>query len=127
MTVLTLLLSIKIAITLVFVVLPFGFFDAERIAAWTGLESSVPLARIYTMAIVALLVGYALALRAHLAGEFPRDMLVVGLVSNGGAAAALAVWARGVMRPLGVATFGAIACGLAVVLVLPSVAEVRLW
>ena len=125
MTFLTALLLFKITVTLVFVVLPFAAFDPERILLWTGIEATVPLARIYAVAICALLVGYGLALLRHLRGAFPADMLWVGLVSNAGATAVLAGQGTGLMRWLGMGAFGAIALGLAAVLAVPKLAQWR--
>lgn len=86
MTILTILLFVKILVSLVLVVLPFLFMSKEKLAGLTGIEAqSSVLYRIYGMAILALLVGYGGGIWQVSQNQFPWGVIMMGLVSNFGA------------------------------------------
>ena len=90
MTRLTLLLLVKICVTAIAVVVPFLLLPSDRIAEMTGAEVPSPsLYRLYGVAVLALLVGYASGIPAAQRGELPRGILLMGLVSNVGATVTL--------------------------------------
>ncbi len=98
MSYLSLVLLAKIAVTGLFVGVPFLVLPAARIASVTGYSAeAAPLFRLYGTAIFALLVGYASGFWAIAAGTFPWGVVAMGLFSNGvGAAVMLATgaWRR---------------------------------
>jgi hypothetical protein len=70
--------------------IPFLALPSARLAATTGATSGGnTLFRLYGIAILALLFGYASGFWAIARGEFPWCVVVMGLVSSGGAAAIL--------------------------------------
>ncbi len=111
------LFILKIAVSLVFLVIPFLFFSTQKLATITGVQSkSANLFRLYGWAIVALLVGYGFGLSEALAGSYPLPMVVMGIVSNGGATVILLMtgaWHRNQWLCF---TLGMIAIGLALTL-----------
>lgn len=92
MTFITLVLAAKIVVTAVLTAIPFLFLPQERLAAITGISSGGgTLFRLYGIAILALLVGYASGFWTIARGEFPWGVVAMGLVSNGGAATTMFV------------------------------------
>lgn len=88
MTYIGLILTVKIAVTALFVVLPFLAFRPASIDQRLGAQKGSPaLYRLYGWAILALLVGYASGFWEIAGGRFPYAVAVMGIVSNGGAAA----------------------------------------
>lgn len=84
---LTLLLAAKISVTALFVALPFLFGPLAMLEATTGVRAKSPLFfRLYGVAITALLVGYSFGIPAAENRQFPWGVVVMGLVSNTGAA-----------------------------------------
>lgn len=76
--------------------------------------ADLALARLYGMALIALLVGYAWGLMEVGQGRYPDGVVLVGLVSNGGAVLVM-LWTGYARRsPAALVFFGAIAVGLAV-------------
>lgn len=120
MTRLTLLLVAKIVVTLVTVVIPFLLLPPDRVAEMTGAGVPSPsLYRLYGVAVLALLVGYAPGIPAAQKGELPRGILLMGLVSNAGATATLfAFGAQGTSAILAY-IFGTIAIFIAISLAFP--------
>ncbi len=125
---LTLVLIAKIGVTALAVSLPFFVLSKERIAKLSGFAISDPvLLRLYAMAVTALLVGYASGFAPIANGVFPWGIVIMGLVSNGGAA--LILFATGGWRetpPLAV-FFTLIAVSLAASLAMPAAVLVPLW
>ena len=86
MTILTVVLIVKIGVTLFAVVLPFLMFGKEkldRILQMTTNSSS--LYRLYGFAVLALLVGYAGGIVQIAHNLYPIGVIVMGITSNAGA------------------------------------------
>lgn len=130
MTCLSVLLTIKILITMIAVVLPFMFRPAASLAAYLGIESSAGLNpmlfRLYAVSIFSLLVGYGGGIWRAEYGVFPWVVAIVGVVSNSGATAVLLVHGRRKKRWIGVMFFGGIAAGLMLAMIIPNWALYRL-
>lgn len=128
MTFLTLLLMFKIAFTALFAALPMLLLPGASVQARIGVDAAaLPYIRLYGWALIALLTGYASGIFAAEAGVMPWGIVVMGLVSNGGAALLmLTPYAR--LRSAGMAAvFGLIALGLGAALVWPEAALTRAW
>ncbi|MEL6614926.1 MAG: hypothetical protein AAFQ43_04275 [Bacteroidota bacterium] len=93
---LRLVLTVKLALTVVLWSAPLLLAPAAWLAA-LGFPEPRPLlfVRLLGVAYAALAVGYALGLRDVRRGRRPEMVAWVGLVSNGGAAAVLALAAAG--------------------------------
>ena len=86
MSFLSVLLIYKIVGSILLVCTPFLFFSQEKLEKLTKVQSqNTVLFRLYGVAILSLLVGYAFALHASFNGQFPFNGVIMGLVSNGGA------------------------------------------
>lgn len=123
MTALGVLLVFKIGVTAVTAVLPMVLLPTAAVTRRLGIEpSAVGYIRLYGVALLALLVGYAGGLATLAEGVFPTGVVWMGLVSNGGAAIALV--ATGVHRrlPMAAPLYGFIALGLAAALMWPALA-----
>lgn len=119
MTLLTLLLGFKIIVTLIFVSGPFLLLPKDRLEAMTGAQvQSAALFRLYGMAATALLFGYGTGLWQGLQGNYPWGIILMGLVSNGGAAAIL-IGTGPKQRPMA-ALFGGIAVALILSALFPT-------
>ena len=101
-------LSIKVAVTPFAVVLPALLASPSWLDGVVGTSSAPVLYRLYGVAILALIVGYAVALRSDLAGQDARWILPVGMVSNSGAALALLLSAKDITWVLAALFFGAV-------------------
>lgn len=126
MTYLALVLIFKIVVTALSVSLPFLTLPGEKLSArlQVGAEA-LPLARIYGIAVTALLVGYAGGFAPAAAGVFPWSVVLMGIVSNLGVTIGLFVtggWRRSVSAPV---IFGGIALMLIASAVWPGVALTR--
>lgn len=128
MTFLGLLLAFKIIVTLVLASAPMLLLPAPRLMQLFQLGAdAVPLARLYGVAITALLVGYASGFAPAAAGVFPWGVVFMGIVSNTGATITLLVtgaWRRSVASPI---LFGLIAAALIVAALFPAVALTRAY
>ncbi len=125
---LSILLWIKIIGTLFPVALPLLVLPAARINQLSGFKQSDPaLFRLYGMALLALLVGYAGGYVQVLDGEFPFGVVAMGLVSNAGAFFVLLKSGRGAKAPWEPAFFGTIAVGLGASLFFQEAAMTPLW
>ena len=126
MTYLSLLLAFKIAVTAVTVSLPFLLLSGAQLQARFKIGAdALPLARLYGVAVTALLVGYAGGFAPAQAGVFPWGVVTMGIVSNLGATVGLVVtggWRTSLAAPL---TFGAIALALIVAALMPATALTR--
>lgn len=123
MTILTLVLLIKILVSIVTLVIPFMFFPPARLDASMGMTAvSSRLYRLYGMAILALLVGYAGGIVMAQSGHMPWAIIAMGLVSNIGAAGLLlTAGVKGVERLL-MGVFAMIGLALLVAAVFPELA-----
>ncbi|MCK5041652.1 MAG: hypothetical protein KAR62_05130 [Sphingomonadales bacterium] len=84
------ILSIKILFTLLFVAYPFLWKPKEVLNKVMGLEISKPyFYRLYGVAILALLLAYAYGIFMALGGVYPWGIVLMGMVSNGGAVVVL--------------------------------------
>jgi hypothetical protein len=86
------ILVAKIVLTLAVWCVPLLLFPASWLSA-LGFPLPEPLLflRLLGMAYAALVVGYWFGLQAARRGEYPRDVVWVGIVSNGGAFVMLAI------------------------------------
>lgn len=84
MTLLDIVLAVKIAGTGALAGLPLTLLPAARVSSVLGVEpNAVPYLRLYGVAIVALLVGYASGFSIFTNGVFPVGVVLMGIVSNG--------------------------------------------
>jgi len=112
MTYLSVLLVTKIVVTLIFVCLPFGFFQKEKLDQMAGFGSpTVAFYRLYAVAITALVVAYAGGFLQTLAGVYPSQIVAMGLASNLGAAMVMIGTGYARQQPLLTAFFGAVGIG----------------
>jgi len=92
MTLLDILLIVKILVTGVMVVMPLLFIPQVSLEKRLGIGTgSMPYIRLYGVAVLALLFGYGSALSGFTGGPFPWGIIIMGLVSNGGASAVMIV------------------------------------
>ncbi len=128
MTLLSLLLSAKILVTLMFVAGPFLLLSVERLnAAMAPHSASAMMYRLYGVALLALITAYAAGLLAAQSGRLPVEVVAMGLVSNYGAALTQAVFrVTGFQRVL-MGFFALVGTGFAVAALYPDVALMRVW
>lgn len=127
MTFLTLLLLIKIAVTGALIVIPFLLASKAKLEAATRLTGpSAGLFRLYGIAVLALLAGYTFGIPQAQAGVFPLGVVIMCLVSNGGAAAYLFATGAYKQRPLIPFFLLTIAIALAASLILQEQSLTRL-
>ncbi|MFD2167884.1 hypothetical protein ACFSJY_16645 [Thalassotalea euphylliae] len=87
MTALTLLIIIKIVVTIIAVSIPFLFVPHHKLEKLSGFETNNPLIfRLYGIAITSLLLGYGSGIISAEQGIFPTGIVVMGILSNCGAA-----------------------------------------
>lgn len=126
MTPLSVLLIIKIAVTLVAVALPMLLLPHKTIERLSALRSEPPLLfRLYGAAVLALLVGYSGGYMQVQSSEFPTAVVIMGLVSNGAATLILLRAPRVRWKPIAIAFFASITAGLAIALLNPELAMTR--
>ncbi|GAW41452.1 hypothetical protein SH203_01858 [Brevundimonas sp. SH203] len=90
MSFLAIVLAVKILVTAVFMAIPFLTFPAKRLAERIGVTGGGGVFfRLYGVALTALLAGYGSAFPLLAKQEFPWGVVVMGIISNGGAAAIL--------------------------------------
>lgn len=110
---LSILLWIKIVGTFFPVALPLLVMPKRFIDARSGFQASdLSLYRLYGMAVLALLVGYAGGYVQVTYGVFPIGVLAMGFVSNAGAFLIMVLTGRAARTPFTAAFFGLIAVGL---------------
>ena len=91
MSAISLVLTAKIMVTVFLVTGPFLILPRHRLETITGVSAaSATLFRLYGMAATALLVGYGVGLWQSMNGVFPWAAVLMGIVSNVGAAGTLA-------------------------------------
>ncbi|RQO60499.1 hypothetical protein DBR47_09070 [Paucibacter sp. KBW04] len=128
-TFLSLLLITKIAITALLVALPFLLGPQARLEAATGLSAKRPIFfRLYGVAITALLVGYGFGIPSAEHQQLPWGVVMMGLVSNTGAALLLLSSAKPRSMNFWLGSFFAlIALALAASAVAPGLALSKAW
>ena len=90
MSVLSVVLIVKIAVTLIFVILPFLTQPLSVNADRYGVTAkSALIFELYCAALIALLVNYSFGFYDTLNSVYPRTVVIVGVVSNIGASIAL--------------------------------------
>ena len=129
MNALGLVLAIKIIVTIIFVAVPFLLLPQERLRALFRTEGagSGTLFRLYGVAMLAILANYAYGLGAAAHGQFPWGVVVMGVISNGGAvlvALWLGSWRRA--RVLN-AFFAAVAIAFVLAAIFQKQALAPLW
>jgi hypothetical protein len=128
MSAMTLLILIKIGATIILVAGPFLLLPRPKLEAMTGSTvTSDALFRLYGIAMTALLIGYGSGLWQIQQGIFPWGIVLMGLVSNGGAAFTVARLGSRSSRRLFVPVFGGIAVGLALCAAFPDAAIAPLF
>lgn len=125
---LSILLWIKIVGTFFPVAAPLLLFPKSKIDELSGFSpSDVSLYRLYGMALLALLVGYAGGYFQVVEGVFPIGVLAMGFVSNAGAFGVMVITGRARRTPFSAAFFGLIAVGLAAAFLFRDAAMTPLW
>ena len=128
MAALSVLLWVKIIGTFFPVAAPLLILPKPEIGKRSGFEASdISLYRLYGMAILALLVGYAGGYAQVLQGEFPIGVIAMGFVSNAGAFSVMLLTGRAAKTPFSAAFFGLIAVGLALAFLFQDAAMATLW
>ncbi len=123
MTYLSLLLIAKVVVTIAVVCIPFFFFKKETLDRMSGFGSpNIAMYRLYGMAITALVVAYSGGFLQTLAGEYPAQIVAMGLASNVGASVLMVT--TGYVRSQGILTgfFGIIGIGFIIAALAPSFA-----
>lgn len=128
MTPLSLLLSVKIAITAFLVAVPFLVSSAERLDAIVSARSgSLRFYRLYGVAMVALLIGYAFGIAEAQAGRMPWGVVAMGIVSNGVPAVMFLSGAVPKQAKMLGFFFALIAVGLVGLALFPGIATTRVF
>lgn len=123
MTYFTLLLLVKIAVTLLLVAVPFLLLPKHLLEKSTSSQHDNALFfRLYGVAIVALLVGYASAIPFAQSGIFLWGIALMGLVSNTGAAALLFFLGKNKQSRVLALLFSFIAVFLVLAMIFPEIA-----
>ena len=117
------LIAFKILVTFLFVCLPFLVLTTARLSALTGVsDSSGQIFRLYGVAILGLLIGYATAFPTLNAGSFPWGIVAMGVISNGGATLVLSMGRPSVTRRLFAPLYGSIFVALVLSMIFPDIA-----
>lgn len=128
MTLLSLLILFKIAMTAVTTSGPMLLLPGHRIGGLFGVGvEAAPLARLYGIALTAMLIGYGSGVVQAEQDRLPVGIVWMGLVSNLGASGYLAAsggWRRATALT---ALYGAIGVALASALLAPSFWLGRAW
>lgn len=120
-TPLSMILVVKIVVTLAFVGLPFLILPKSRLEVFAGVSAETDtFFRLYGIAIIALLLGYATAFPVLAAGQFPWGVATMGVVSNGGAALILFRSGNGIAKRYFLPIYAAICLALIVSMSLPE-------
>lgn len=127
MSPLGILLWIKIIGTFFPVAAPLLLLPKQTIDRVSGFEpSDVSLYRLYGMAVLALLVGYAGGYFQVAQGEFPTGVVAMGIASNAGAFIIMLITGLAAKTPIAAAFFGLIALGLVMCLIFQGFAIAKL-
>lgn len=128
MSFLAIVVAVKVVGTAATTALPFLVSPARDLTAMTGVGAEgVTLIRLYGVAILALLVGYASGFWFLSKGDFPWAVVLMGIVSNAGAVAVLILtgsWRRFLWMTIFLAGLALMLC---VAALLPNVAIQSIW
>ncbi len=128
MTLLSVLLSAKILVTLVFLVGPFLILPANRLnALMAPSTASSMMYRLYGVALLALVTAYGGGLLAAESGRLPVEVIAMGIVSNLGGALIQALYRVGGIQRVLMVFFAFVGVSLIAAAVLPDLALTRLW
>lgn len=128
MTWLGLRFAFKIAVTALAVVGPALLARAQTLAERFGMPiEAAALARLYGVALLALLVGYGGGLLAAERGEFPTTIVAMGIVSNAGATLGLVLTGLAQRHRALTVVFAAITVALVAAAVRPAAAMSSAW
>lgn len=117
------LIAFKILVTLLLVCVPFLVLAPARLGALTGVsDPSGQIFRLYGVAVLSLLVGYATAFSTLSEESFPWGIVIMGAISNGGATLVLSRARTSRMRRLFLPLYGAIFVALVLSMAFPDVA-----
>ena len=123
-----LLLLTKIIVTALIIPVPYLFFSDARVEAINGAPPlDRPLMRLYAVAIIALLVAYASALSWVRPAGFPSGIVIMGIVSNGGATAFLLFDRHTPLERATALLFGSITILLIAAALFPNVATAPIF
>ena len=126
MSLLLIVFSFKILVTAAFLVPGFLILPKARMEKMLTVEvTSILLFRLYGFAMAALLVAYITGALAVVDETFPWGIVVMGIVSNLGAAITLFTLGRSRLNFLSGLLFGAIGIGFLVCALLPDLAMAK--
>ncbi len=121
MTPLSILLIVKILVTAIMVALPFLLLQKAKLESATAIKAQSPaLFRLYGVAILALLVGYAGGIWQVSQGVFPWGVLAMGLFSNAGAALTMLLTGTAARNRFLALFFTLITLGLIAAMLMPT-------
>lgn len=123
MNALSILIFVKLAITIFTLAGPFLLLPRERLELRAGISAkSVTFFRLYGMAMLALATAYSGGLWLSWQGHFPWTVVLMGSVSNCGAALVLIrLWPYGTHR-VPALVFGSIGIGFVLSALFPDIA-----
>lgn len=122
MTLLDIMLIVKIAVTGLLVGLPMLLLHRAMLLKRLGIDdAALPYIRLYGLAIMALLVGYASAFSGFIGEEFPIGIALMGIVSNGGGFVTMLITGLAAKQKLLAGFLLIIATTLAVSMLIPDV------
>ncbi len=128
MTLLALLFSVKIAVTLPFVALPFLFMQKARLGAVMSVDAhKTTFFRLYGVAMIALLTGYGGGIWLLFNNIFPWGVLMMGVVSNGGASFILFKTGAASRNKFLTGFFIAVTLGLLIAAARPDLAIIKIF
>ncbi|MEP5152655.1 hypothetical protein [Planktotalea sp.] len=128
MSIVLLIITFKIIVTLVLVAVPFLVFPMAKLSKLTGVSAqSAMFFRLYGVAVLALLVGYAGAFPLMWQDTFPWAVVIMGIVSNAGASLVLINGGALKTKPLFALIYTGIALSLILCAIFPAVAIAPLF
>jgi uncharacterized membrane-anchored protein YitT (DUF2179 family) len=128
MSIALIIIAFKIIITFILVAVPFLFFPVERLNKLTAITAhGATFYRLYGVAILALLVGYAGAFPLLWQDVFPWAVVIMGIVSNIGATFVLVKGGPLKGRSFFAMIYGSIALALILCAIFPEAAIARLF
>ncbi len=124
MTLLSILLVFKVAISVLLLIIPFLFSPASKLDELTKMKSqSAKFYRLYAVATFALVIAYSGGIYQISRGVFPLEIILMGIASNIGAPLVLlGIKPISKANKISAAIFGSIGLGLIAALLLPEMA-----
>lgn len=123
MSPLIIIIAIKIIVTLVLIAIPFLTLPMEKLDKISGMTAkSNTFYRLYGVAMVALLIGYASGIPLINQGVFPWGVAIMGIVSNGGVALLLLKSGPSPKTMKFIMIYGGIAIALIACVIFPELA-----